>query len=348
MSSVQTLSRLNRSQKGKEDTYVFDFVNSAEDIQKSFSPFYEDTLLDSAADLNLVYLFKNDIDQFHLWNISDEEKVYQIYSSRKQGITDMGRLASSLKPAIDAYNILTEENRFKVRSLIKNFIRFYAYMAQVVRSFDKELYLSYIYAEFLYRFIPKSPHETINLDNKIALINSKVTEDFSGSIKLAPSVKDKTLKGEKPKEGKKPEEKRDLLTNIIDKINIMFKGNFTEADRVIVETIYDRMRSGVGKKLARLAKKNDSTMFEQSIFPQEFDKVARGCYMEQMDAFGKLFENEQFYSQVMSEMAKAMYLNFTNESAQSVVKESDLAIYQSMDNEDVIKYRAAELNEPYK
>ena len=174
-----------RSQKGKEDTYVFDFVNSAEDIQKSFSPFYEDTLLDSAADLNLVYLFKNDIDQFHLWNISDEEKVYQIYSSRKQGITDMGRLASSLKPAIDAYNILTEENRFKVRSLIKNFIRFYAYMAQVVRTFDKELYLSYIYAEFLYRFIPKSPHETINLDNKIALINSKVTEDFSGSIKLA-------------------------------------------------------------------------------------------------------------------------------------------------------------------
>ena len=346
--AVQTLSRLNRSQKGKEDTYVFDFVNSAEDIQKSFSPFYEDTLLDSAADLNLVYLFKNDIDQFHLWNISDEEKVYQIYSSRKQGITDMGRLASSLKPAIDAYNILTEENRFKVRSLIKNFIRFYAYMAQVVRTFDKELYLSYIYAEFLYRFIPKSPHETINLDNKIALINSKVTEDFSGSIKLAPSVKDKTLKGEKPKEGKKPEEKRDLLTNIIDKINIMFKGNFTEADRVIVETIYDRMRSGVGKKLARLAKKNDSTMFEQSIFPQEFDKVARGCYMEQMDAFGKLFENEQFYSQVMSEMAKAMYLNFTNESAQSVVKESDLAIYQSMDNEDVIKYRAAELNEPYK
>ena len=54
-------------------------------------------------------------------------------------------------------------------------------------------------------------------------------------------------------------------------------------------------------------------MFETSIFPKEFDKVAQVCNMEQMDAFGKLFEDEQFYKRVMSEMAKAMYLNFRNE-----------------------------------
>ena len=34
--------------------------------------------------------------------------------------------------------------------------------------------------------------------------------------------------------------------------------------------------------------------------------------MEQMDAFSKLFEDEQFYKRVMSEMAKAMYLNYRN------------------------------------
>ena len=51
---------------------------------------------------------------------------------------------------------------------------------------------------------------------------------------------------------------------------------------------------------------------QTSIFPKEFDKVAQSCYMEQMDAFSKLFEDEQFYKRVMSEMAKAMYLNFRN------------------------------------
>ena len=36
--AVQTLSRLNRTMRGKKDTFVLDFVNSAEDIRKAFEP----------------------------------------------------------------------------------------------------------------------------------------------------------------------------------------------------------------------------------------------------------------------------------------------------------------------
>ena len=96
----------------------------------------------------------------------------------------------------------------------------------------------------------------------------------------------------------------------------MYAGKFTEADRVIVETIYDKMIKA-GKALKKQAKNNDANMFETSIFPKEFDKVAQKCYMEQMDAFSKLFEDEQFYKRVMSEMAKAMYLNFRNDQSES-------------------------------
>ena len=35
-------------------------------------------------------------------------------------------------------------------------------------------------------------------------------------------------------------ENTDLLSNIIDKVNIMFKGNFSPADRVIVEAIFGK------------------------------------------------------------------------------------------------------------
>src|SRR5690625_4989701 len=41
--AVQTLSRLNRVCKGKEDTFVLDVVNDAEDIEKAFQPYYEVT-----------------------------------------------------------------------------------------------------------------------------------------------------------------------------------------------------------------------------------------------------------------------------------------------------------------
>lgn len=40
--AVQTLSRLNRTMRGKQDTFVLDFVNSAEDIREAFEPYYEE------------------------------------------------------------------------------------------------------------------------------------------------------------------------------------------------------------------------------------------------------------------------------------------------------------------
>ena len=213
-----------------------------------------------------------------------------------------------------------EDEQFKVRSLLKNFIRVYAYMAQVVRTFDRELYKTYIFAEFFYRIIPKKAHEKVDLSNKLALINNKLTETFSGAIELKPSDKDKTVNPEKGTQGKKPNTKTDLLTNIIEKINIMYAGKFTEADRVIVETLFDKTEK-ISKKLSRLAKNNDAQMFESSIFPKEFDAIAQQCYVEQMDAFAKLFEDAEFYKRVMTEIAKATYLRYRNSALGEMKKE---------------------------
>lgn len=307
--AVQTLSRVNRSCAGKIDTYILDFANTADGIKASFEPFYEDTLLSDAVDVNMVYKYKTIIDAFHLWSEEDVEKVYKIYSAKKQSSVDLGKLASAYKPVLALFNELPEADRFRLRFNVKAFNRFYAFMAQVVRTFDQELYKTYIFTEFLYKLLPKTPHEKVDLTNKLALINNKLTEGFSGSIKLSPTEKTKTIKGEKGGDGKPVEVSRDLLKNIIDKINIMYAGKFTEADRVIVETIYDRLQKS-NKALKKQAKNSDGNMFANDIFPKEFSKVAQACYMEQMDAFAKLFEDEEFYKRVMQEMAKAMYFDF--------------------------------------
>ena len=307
--AVQTLSRVNRSCAGKIDTYILDFANTADSIKASFEPFYEDTLLSDAVDVNMVYKYKTIIDAFHLWSDEDVEKVYKIYSAKKQSSVDLGKLASAYKPVLALFNELPEADRFRLRFNVKAFNRFYAFMAQVVRTFDQELYKTYIFTEFLYKLLPKTPHEKVDLTNKLALINNKLTEGFSGSIKLSPTEKTKTIKGEKGGDGKPVEVSRDLLKNIIDKINIMYAGKFTEADRVIVETIYDRLQKS-NKTLKKQAKNSDGNMFANDIFPKEFSKVAQACYMEQMDAFAKLFEDEEFYKRVMQEMAKAMYFDF--------------------------------------
>ncbi len=307
--AVQTLSRVNRSCAGKIDTYILDFANTADSIKASFEPFYEDTLLSDAVDVNMVYKYKTILDAFHLWSNEDVEKVYKIYSAKKQSNVDLGKLASAYKPILALFNELAEVDQFRLRFNVKAFNRFYAFMAQVARTFDAELYKTYIFTEFLYKLLPKTPHEKVDLTNKLALINNKLTEGFSGSIKLSPTEKTKTIKGEKGGDGKPVEVSRDLLKNIIDKINIMYAGKFTEADRVIVETIYDKLQKS-NKTLKKQAKNSDGNMFANDIFPKEFSKVAQACYMEQMEAFSKLFEDEEFYKRVMGEMAKAMYYDF--------------------------------------
>ena len=305
--AVQTLSRLNRWQKDKKDTYVLDFCNKPEDIKKSFEPFYKGTELIKPVDVNYVYTFRKDIQMFQLWTEGDEQKFYDLLQNISKQKDRLGALSNAFKSTIDRYGALDEEKQFEVRSKIKNFIRFYSYMAQIARTYDKELYKAYVYADYLYRLLPKNAKERIDLNKQIMLINSKISEGETVSIKLGDG---KAIKGENPKAGKPKNDKEDLLSRIIDKVNIMYQGQFSEADRVIVESIYDKMVTTAKKKLTKQANNTDEKQFEESIFPQIFDEVARGCYVEQMDSFAKLFENSDFYRNVMTQMARVMYENY--------------------------------------
>lgn len=304
--AVQTLSRLNRCCKEKEDTYVLDFANTENSIKRSFLPFYEETLLGDEIDVNIVYKYINELREYHLWSKYSEDEVFEVYSTTQ----DMGRLTYFFKPVMDMFDNLEEEEKFKVRSLLKNFNRFYAYMAQIVRTFDIELYKTYIFTELLYKLLPKTPHAIVDLTDMLVLEHNKLAESFSGSIAMEPGSGYKTLKNEKGGNGSHVEEKKDLLSNIIEKINLMYQGNFTEADRVIVETIFDAMKKEE-KKLSKQAKNSDPNMFAQNIFPKVFEKIAQDCYVQQMDSFAKLFEEQSFYNRVMEEMGKAMYYNLT-------------------------------------
>ena len=306
--AVQTLSRLNRWQKDKKDTYVLDFCNKPEDIKKSFEPFYKGTELIKPVDVNYVYTFRKDIQMFQLWTEGDEQKFYDLLQNISKQKDRLGVLSNAFKSTISRYEELDEEKRFEVRSKIKNFVRFYSYMAQIARTFDKELYKAYVYADYLYRLLPKNPKERIDLNKQIMLVNSKISEGETVSIQMEGTVK--PLKGENPKAGKPKNDNEDLLSRIIDKVNIMYQGEFSEADRVIVESIYDKMVTTAKKKLTKQANNTDEKQFEESIFPQIFDEVARGCYVEQMDSFAKLFENSDFYRNVMTQMARVMYENY--------------------------------------
>ncbi|WP_199407065.1 type I restriction endonuclease subunit R [Clostridium perfringens] len=306
--AVQTLSRLNRTCAGKEDTFILDFVNTKEEIEEAFKPYYEATILDEEINVNLIYDTKNKLRKYKLYNDEDIERFVKIYYKKgKQNTTDLGKMTALLKPIVDRYKDLNEESRFEFKKTVRNFNKWYAYIIQIARMFDKELQKEYVFTAYLEKLLPRAAGKDIDLEDKLRLEFYKLERTFKGDITLNPTLEDETLINPKSIDvGGRPEDKDEFLENIINKINDRFMGIFTEGDRVIVETIYKKCVKG-NKKLTQYAKKNDSEVFQQSIFPEIFKKIAQDCYIESMDSFAKLFENKDFYDSVMQELAKEAY-----------------------------------------
>lgn len=109
-------------------------------------------------------------------------------------------------------------------------------------------------------------------------------------------------------EPKTPNKKQDTLQNIINKINERFEGDFTDADRVILEGIYQMfMKDEDVSKFRQYAKDNSTEMFVESLFPDKFRDIVTQCFLDNNEAFRKLFNDPAFYKQVEEVMAKEMY-----------------------------------------
>ena len=308
--AVQTLSRLNRAHPDKVDTYVLDFVNDPEDIKKSFEPFYTGTELIKPMDLNSVFTLRDNIRELNLWTDQDEQRVEDILKTvKKDDPTRLGKLSNAFKGVVDRIDQLDEETFYTVRGQIKQFVRFYNYLAQVERTYNRDLYRSYVFCDLLLKLIKTKHHERPDLTKQLMLVNSRIEAGEMQSIHLDKDAGG--LSATKPGAGSGPDDKRDLLSNIIDKVNMMFRGNFTKEDRVLVESIYDKLNQPkVRRKLIKQAKNNDPKQFGESIFPEVFAEAAQECYGDQMEAFRRLFQNHDLYNSIMTQMSDMMYANF--------------------------------------
>lgn len=72
--TVQTLSRLNRTCPGKTDTFVLDFVNTADEIRDSFQPYYQATNLTEGVDPNNVYAIYKRVEAYRLMKLLNLQK----------------------------------------------------------------------------------------------------------------------------------------------------------------------------------------------------------------------------------------------------------------------------------
>lgn len=304
--AVQTLSRLNRTTRGKQDTFVLDFVNSAEDIRKAFEPYYEETVLEQETDPNVVYDLKNTLDTYQVYQQVEIDRFGDLfYSSKEQSGSDLGRLQGALRPALDRFAALEPERQDLFKSTLSRFNRIYAFITQVCRLFDKGIHKFSVYAKFLAMQLPKGGENKVDVDDKVFLEYYRLEKDFEGGITL-----ESTPEGFRPITGEagRKEKKRDPLTVIIDKINEKYGTNFTEMDKVLLQMENDYAAQD---KWHSYAKNNDRNTF-MLLFEKDFPNMAAARYEQNEDFFVKLFSEPDMMQQVMKTMGPILYERLRN------------------------------------
>lgn len=309
--AVQTISRLNRICPGKIDTYVLDFANTAEDIQEAFQAFYTETSLESEINVDLIYTAQKKLREYKLYTDEDIDLVTSIYldpENNKNNVALQGKVTNALLPVAERYNNnLDQQQRYEFRRQIRSFVKWYNYITQIVRMFDKDLHKEYIFCSYLSRLLPSDETEVWDLGNKVTLEYYKLEETFAGSIALE---KDGTGQYETPtmKKGSAKQESKSQLEEVIEKFNEHYAGEITEGDRILAEILMSKMSKD--DVLRKSAQQDGEQIFVNSVFSKAYDKTAMDAYKESSQAFSVLFSDPKKYAALKSVLAEIMYREF--------------------------------------
>lgn len=126
--AVQTLSRLNRCHPKKYDTFVLDFANKPEVIEKSFSRYYRTTILSGETDPNKLYDLIAKMEDHQVYSSEEVEALVDLYLN--------GADRDKLDPILDIcdvrYKELDTEEQVDFKGAAKAFVRTYGFLGAIL------------------------------------------------------------------------------------------------------------------------------------------------------------------------------------------------------------------------
>ncbi|MEY3682542.1 MAG: hypothetical protein RLZZ289_1072, partial [Bacteroidota bacterium] len=240
-STVQTLSRLNRTTSGKDTTMVLDFVNDPIMVQEDFQMYYGSNYmdLDDQTDPNSLYDLQGKIDAFKVIYSNDVEAYATIFFKKGD---HKEKLQPILNDVVTRFTSnLNEEEQLSLKAYMRSFVRLYRFLAQIITFTDVQLEKYYVFLTDLQKKLPlvKSdlPFEVLE---EIDLDSYRIQHQFTQSLQLESS--NTPMEGMTAGGGviKDPDE-LEWLTKIIKVLNETYGLELGEEDKVE----FERMRQNI-------------------------------------------------------------------------------------------------------
>ncbi len=306
--AVQTLSRLNRTCVGKEDTFVLDFVNKPEEILASFQPYYRTAQLEDVTDPNIVHELQVKLDKASVYYATEVEAFAQAFFDPKGKQAGMH---AQLKPAADRFKVLVEdapETADAFRKDLGTFLRMYDFLSQIIPYNDAELERLYVFGKSLMPRIQETGDtgSMLDLDSDVRLTHYRLQKlgeqklDLaSGDVVVLPPVTEAGT-------GKTDADEQKRLSEIVDRMNDLFSGDLSEADLVgYVTTLKGKLLEN--ETLAEQARNNTARQFELG----DFKDILTDIIIESQEGHNKIadqfLKDERIFTAMQAMLAKMVY-----------------------------------------
>ena len=320
--AVQTLSRLNRTCPGKEDTFVLDFVNEPEEILAAFQPYYEQTLVGERAEPSQLYEIQAKLDGHQIYHKGEVEEFCKVFYKPRQNQTpaDHARMNACIDPAVHRYTQLAEEEREEFRKTLVAYRNLYAFLSQVIPFQDSDLEKLYSYIRFLLTKLPKGDRGPVyDFDDEVALKYYRLQKISDGSIALEAGkggeVAGPVAVGSRAAQGAMIE-----LSQLIDILNERFGTDFKPGDQLFLESIREDALADPDIRQAALANTMEN-------FGYVFLKTLEGLFidrMEQNEDITARFMNDQDFQEVVGKhLLKKVYEQVRSEQARAATSDGE-------------------------
>jgi type I restriction enzyme R subunit len=315
ISAVQTLSRLNRIHPDKEDTFVLDFANDSEEIQEAFRPYYEETT-SVPTDPNILYNLQQRLMAANI--LHKDEMRLAVDGILKATTAGSSALKANTDTAVERWNLLDEESKIDFKSLCRNYVAAYSFLAQIVPFKDLELEELYYYVKMLERrLLLGSGGGTVDIDDSVVLTHLRTqiisqNEDLSlvhgTEDPMDPAITEGT--------GGKQEDETELLSRLIADLNERFGLNLTDADRIWFEQ--QQQHYANDPDLMEVARANDYDNFEMHFVPLVADGLIERHEANE-DLFKAFFNQPDFQRMMTRALSMSLYNHF-NPPKDGVIK----------------------------
>lgn len=305
VAAVQTLSRLNRiCPPYTKKTFILDFVNTCEDMEKAFAPYYTTTLLSNTVTPQTIYELEAKVDGFYVLDPADIEDFSQLLYSGEITSKIKTRLNFLLNKSVKQLEKYDVPKQREFITNVRHFIRFYEFLIQVTCFEDVELHKKYVYLTHLEaRLNIGDKGGGYNLDGKLQATNfvqKKEKETKNTKITGAPVVKLPV-----PGDGSITEAAKEKLSQIIEEINSKMGTKF-DTDVAVKSMLQIKDLMMKSDSLKTSAKNNTEADFKDSFYSNVDDALIDGLEQNQ-DFYTLLLNNDEVKRNVLDIFVPEIY-----------------------------------------